>query len=164
MNDILENVLEEMINYERDNKKVILIQFIKSEKQSGEVSLKKILKKLIIKNFGVGFVINNEKNIINNKKLAKKGINFTKKTIQSRNYDVITLDEIFVALNLKLVNLIDILEIIKIFKKNSKNKCLILTGRNCPEILYKYADLVTEMKEIKHPFQKGIQAIKGIDY
>lgn len=150
----------------RDKKKVILVQFIKSEKESGEINLKKVLPKLEVKCFGKGFVNQKLRNL-EIKKLRnfnKKGIDFTKKIIQSRNYDVITLDEIFVALDLKLIKLSDILEIIKIFKKTSKNKVLILTGRNCPKILYKYADLITEMKEIKHPYKKGIQAIQGIDY
>ena len=52
------------------------------------------------------------------------------------------------------------------FKESRRNarKFLVLTGRGCPKSLYKHVDLVTEMKEIKHPFQKGIQAIKGIDF
>ncbi|MCG2687046.1 cob(I)yrinic acid a,c-diamide adenosyltransferase [Candidatus Parcubacteria bacterium] len=149
----------------RDNKKVILIQFIKSEKESGEASLKKILSKLEVKCFGTGFIFKGNKDYeIGNREIIKQGIEFTKKIIQSRNYDVITLDEIFVALDLKLISLNDILELIKIFRKTNKKMFLVMTGRGCPESLYKYVDLITEMKEIKHPYQKGIMAIKGIDY
>ncbi len=156
----------------RDNKKVILIQFIKSKKESGEVSLKKVLPKLEIKCFGKGFVLKKNKEYeIGNKEIIKKGIEFSKKIIKSKKYSVIILDEIFVALDLKLITINDILDIIKLFKikssknsKSSKFSVLVLTGRNCPKSLYKSVDLVTEMKEIKHPFQKGIQAIKGIDY
>ena len=54
------------------------------------------------------------------------------------------------------------LELINIFRE--QGKFLVLTGRGCPKNIYHHADLITEMKEIKHPFQKGIQAIKGIDF
>ncbi|MFH1456525.1 MAG: cob(I)yrinic acid a,c-diamide adenosyltransferase [Patescibacteria group bacterium] len=142
----------------RDNKKVILIQFIKSAKESGEIGLKKILKKLEIKNFGAGFIINN-KNINNNKKIAQDALIFIKNILKNNKYNLIILDEIFVAYNLQLIKLDDIIKLIKINKN-----ILVLTGRGCPKSLYKYADLVTEMKEIKHPYKKGIQAIKGIDF
>ena len=68
------------------------------------------------------------------------------------------------ALNLKLIKQSDIIEIMREFRQVDKKMYLVLTGRGCPKSLFKYADLVTEMKEIKHPFQKGILAVKGIDY
>jgi len=142
----------------RDNKKVILIQFIKSEKESGEVSLKKILPKLEIKCFGKGFVGTGQCSVHCN--VARKGIEFAKKIIKFNKYNIIILDEIFVAYNFKLIKLSEIINIIKL----NKNKILVLTGRGCPKSLYKFADLITEMKEIKHPYKKGILAIKGVDY
>jgi len=150
----------------RDKMKVIIIQFIKSEKESGEVGIKKVLPKLEVKCFGKGFITQkhgNTKTQKHNANIINKGMDFAKKIIKSGKYDVIILDEIFIALDLKLIQISVIIDLIKQSRKLSRN-FLILTGRGCPKSLYKYADLVTEMKEIKHPFQKGIQAIKGIDF
>ena len=149
----------------REKMKVLMVQFVKSEKLSGEVSLKAILPKLQIKCFGRGFVISNQQSMISDreKKLAQSGIEFVRQSIKSSKYEVIILDEIWVAYNLKLIKMHAIMDLIKDFRKSGK-LCLVLTGRGCPKSWYKYADLVTEMKEIKHPFKKGIQAIKGIDF
>jgi cob(I)alamin adenosyltransferase len=69
-----------------------------------------------------------------------------------------------VAYGLGLIKLSDIIKIVKLARKASGKMFLVLTGRGCPKELYKLADLVTEMKEIKHPYKKGIKAVKGIDY
>lgn len=66
-----------------------------------------------------------------------------------------------IALHLKLISK---KEVLRILKKLPKNLDLILTGRNSPEELIKIADLVTEFKEIKHPFQRGILAKRGIEF
>ena len=144
----------------RDNKKVILVQFIKSQNGSGEMGLKKFLPQLSIRCFGNGFVNQKLRNKEINKLKGqnKKALNFIEKII--KKYNIIILDEIFVAYNLKLIKLSEIINIIKL----NKNKILVLTGRGCPKSLYKFADLITEMKEIKHPYKKGILAIKGVDY
>jgi len=152
----------------RDNKKVILVQFIKSQNGSGEMGLKKFLPQLSIRCFGNGFV--NQK--LRNKEIKKlkgqnkKALNFIEKII--KKYNIIILDEIFVAYNLKLIKLSEIINIIKLMNKYvalcGEQRVLVLTGRGCPKSLYKFADLITEMKEIKHPYKKGILAIKGVDY
>jgi len=157
----------------REKMKVIMVQFIKSETESGEVSLKKIMPKFEIKCFGNGFVLVSSshpepskgvKDLVKDKTSACQGITFVKNLLKSKKYDVIILDEILVVLKLKLLKLADIIDLIRIFKKSDKKMFLVLTGRGCPKGLYRYADLVTEMKEIKHPFKKGVRAIKGIDY
>ena len=93
--------------------------------------------------------------------LAQEGFDYVSNIIDSGRYDVVILDEINVALDFGLVSLN---KVIKLIKNKPKNLELVLTGRNAPEQLIELADLVTEMKEIKHPFQKGILARKGIDY
>ncbi|OIO49564.1 MAG: hypothetical protein AUJ34_01010 [Parcubacteria group bacterium CG1_02_41_12] len=164
----------------RDNMKVIMVQFIKSERESGEVELKKIMPQFEIKCFGVGFVnapvchprttfchpreSEDPVDFKKHKVQSQNGIIFAKHLLKSKKHDVIILDEILVSLDLKLLKLADIIDLIKEFRKNDKKMFLVLTGRGCPKSLYNYADLITEMKEIKHPFQKGIMAIKGVDY
>jgi cob(I)alamin adenosyltransferase len=74
---------------------------------------------------------------------------------------VIILDEVNYAITL---GLIDVQEIIKIIKEKPSDLDLVLTGRDVKEEIVELADLVTEMKEIKHPFKSGIKAKKGIDF
>jgi cob(I)alamin adenosyltransferase len=81
--------------------------------------------------------------------------------ISSGEYDIIILDEINYAVKLNLVSLQDVLDIVKVRPKKTS---LILTGNYAPEEIIDVADLVTEMKEIKHPYRSGIKAKKGIDY
>ena len=76
-------------------------------------------------------------------------------------YDIVIQDEVNYAINL---GLIDVQEIIKIIKEKPSNLDLVLTGNHAKEEIIELADLVTEMKEIKHPFQSGIKAKKGIDF
>ena len=82
------------------------------------------------------------------------------KEIGGQKWDLIILDEINVAVNLKLIKTKDVL---KTFSKSASID-IILTGRNAPKSFIKIADLATEMKEIKHPFSKGKLAKKGTEY
>ncbi|WP_050777696.1 cob(I)yrinic acid a,c-diamide adenosyltransferase [Hydrogenivirga sp. 128-5-R1-1] len=94
-------------------------------------------------------------------KFAEEGFNFVKEKVKSKAYDLYILDEICVALNFKLLNIDHVKDFLL---KNKEKNDFILTGRNCPESIIVIADLITEMREIKHPFEKGIKAKKGIDY
>jgi cob(I)alamin adenosyltransferase len=75
--------------------------------------------------------------------------------------DVLILDEINVAVNLKLIEIEEVLELIK---KKPERMELVLTGRKAPVEIVQAADLVTEMVEIKHPYNSGFKARKGIEY
>ena len=76
-------------------------------------------------------------------------------------YDVVILDEVNVALHFGLLNT---KEIIALIEKKPKNVELVLTGRYCPKAILKHAQLATDMREIKHPYQKSIKARRGIEY
>lgn len=99
------------------------------------------------------------------KKLLKEEVRnaheFILKTIENQACDILILDEVLGALTNKLIEEKDIIEIID---KKPKTMELILTGRNAPEALIEKADLVTEMKDIKHYMNKGVSARKGIEY
>jgi len=150
----------------RDRMKVIIIQFVKSESGSGEVGLKKILPKLEVRCFGRGLIIKRQETRDKRQEIATamRGVRFAEQKIKSGKHQVVILDEILVAYGLGLVKLSDIIKIVKLARKASGKMFLVLTGRGCPQKLYALADLVTEMKEIKHPYKKGVQAIRGIDY
>jgi len=105
-------------------------------------------------------------------KAANDALTISKEKILSGKYDVVILDEINYAIQLELVTLNDVLEIIK---SKPDELDLVLTGNLCPlgnvdvqstaaEKIIEVADLVTEMKEVKHPFKSGIKAKKGIDF
>jgi cob(I)alamin adenosyltransferase len=95
------------------------------------------------------------------KKAAKRGLEFARKKGLSNRYFMIILDEINVALKLRLLK-ID--EVIRFIKRLQNKVHIVLTGRDAPKKLLQIADLVTEMKEIKHPFRKGILAQEGIEF
>lgn len=91
---------------------------------------------------------------------VRKGLNDAKEKMISGKYDLIILDEVCVAIYFKLFTTNEILEFVK---SKPENVELILTGRYCPHELIDVADLVTEMKEVKHYYQKGVLARKGIE-
>ena len=112
---------------------------------------------------GKGFVgiIDDKSPKEDNKKVAKEAIRISNEKIQSGNYDIVILDEINYAVNLNLISVDDVLNIIK---SKPKGVDLVLTGNYAKDEVIEIADLVTEMREIKHPFQQGIKAKKGIDF
>jgi cob(I)alamin adenosyltransferase len=92
---------------------------------------------------------------------AKRGLDRSAKAIYSGKYDLAILDEINVALRAGLVSKEDVGKLV-IGKPRSVE--LVLTGRYCPPGILKLADLITEMKNVRHPFNKGIPARLGIEY
>ena len=112
---------------------------------------------------GEGFVgiVDDDKDFEEHRKAASDGINFAIDQIANGNYRLIILDELNVALHLKLVTRP---EVERILSARDEKQHLVITGRDAPDWLINKADLVTEMTEIKHPFQKGMLAQKGIDW
>ena len=93
--------------------------------------------------------------------LAQEGFKHAKDLIKSKKYDLIILDEINVAVD---YNLIPLKEVIDIVDSKPEKLELVLTGRYAHPEIVRIADYVTEMLEIKHPYQQGIKARKGVDY
>ncbi len=112
---------------------------------------------------GKGFVgiIDDKSPKEDHKKIAKEAIRISNEKIQSGDYDIVILDEINYAVNLELISVDDVLNLIK---SKPQGVDLVLTGNYAKDEVIEIADLVTEMKEIKHPFQRGIKAKKGIDF
>lgn len=93
--------------------------------------------------------------------LAKCGLQAAKKALRHKNCDMIILDEINPVLNLGLLKA---KEIVSLVKKIPRKIEVILTGRNAPPELIKIADLVSDVKDVKHYFNKGVKARKGIEF
>ena len=145
------------------NLKVLIIQFIKGTWLTGEMESLKKLTQIELVRTGEGFVgiIDDHKPQEDHAKAAKNALELSKTKIQSGNYDVVILDEILGAVSGGLLKTKDLLGLIKI---NPEYTDLIFTGRHAPKKLIEKANLVTEMQEIKHPFQQGLFAKRGIDY
>jgi cob(I)alamin adenosyltransferase len=141
--------------------KVYVIQFIKGGFDYGELYVVDKLPNLTLKSFGRGKFITTKPAEKEDIKLAEQALKLTRKVVQSGEYDVVVLDEINVALHLKLISLEEVLEIAK---NKPRYVELVLTGRDAPKEIVEIADLVTEMIEVKHPFNKGFKARKGIEY
>ena len=146
------------------NHKICLIQFIKGSWPYGEMtSIKRLEPEVEFIVAGKGFV-----GIIDDKspkeehiKVAKEALKIAKEKIQSAKYDIVILDELNYAINLGLIPVNDVIQIIK-SKPEKLN--LVITGNHAKPEIIELADLVTEMKEVKHPFKSGIKAKKGIDF
>jgi len=141
--------------------KVYIIQFIKGGFDYGELYVVDRLPNLKLKAFGRGMFVTEKPPGKEDVELAQEALALSQEVVKSGEYDIVILDEISVALNLKLISLEKALELIK---DKPKHVELVLTGRSAPEEIIKAADLVTEMREVKHPFHKGYQARKGIEY
>ena len=144
------------------NKKVKIFQFMKGQINYGELnSIKKLSPFVEIEQCGRKEFVSKENPEKIDIDLAKNCWEKAKKAIFSGNFDIIVLDELNVALDFKLL---DKDEVIEVLKKIPENLEIIVTGRYAPEEIIAIADLVTEMKEIKHYFNKGIPEREGFEY
>ena len=145
------------------NFKVLMAQFIKGSWHYGELTaVKKLSPYFEIVPLGKGFVsLKEEEPDPENIRIVESAWNFCKERITSGIYDIIILDEINYVIYYKLLSVEKVLNIVI---NKPENLHLILTGRNAHPKILEIADLVTEMKEIKHPFKKGIKAQKGIEF
>ena len=151
-------------------KRVLFAQFVKAAKatQSGEwplsseiATLKKI-KNITVKVLGKGFVgiLGDTKERKEHVKAAKEGYKWLVSQIKSGRFDVVIADEIISAIEVKLLTVREV----RALYKFSGLEALVLTGHNKYRELLEGADLVTEMKMVKHPYYKGILAKRGIDF
>ena len=140
--------------------KVHMIQFMKGRRYSELNSVEK-LSNFTVSQHGRDEFVNKDKPEQIDIDLAKDGFIKAKKLIKSGKYDMIILDEINVAID---YSLIDINELIKVIENKPDILELVLTGRYAHPEIQRIADYVTEMLEIKHPYQQGVEARKGVDF
>lgn len=144
--------------------KVYMIQFIKGEKEAkkyGEIKSIKKFRNFKVVQFGSGELVSHSTPKEIDFELAKKGFEHAKGIINIGKYDMVILDEIWVAFHHKLISLS---EIISLIKNKPEHVELVLTGRHAPEEAYEYADYVSEIIKIKHPYSKGQKARLGVEY
>ena len=143
--------------------RVLYLQFVKGDWPSGEREVLSKLKNVDVKLMGRGFVgiLGDRKPIAEHIKAAKNAMKESIKALKSKKYDLVILDEAISAIESKLLTVEDVA---KIIKSKPMEIHLCLTGHNKFKKLIDMADLVTEMKMIKHPYYQGILAQRGIDY
>jgi cob(I)alamin adenosyltransferase len=138
-----------------------LIQFMKGQINYGELNAVKKLEGLVrITQGGRAEFVNKEHPEPVDIELARKALRLAEEEIAKNEVDILVLDEVNVALDFKLIPLDQVLALIK--TKPAKME-LVLTGRGAPEEVIQAADLVTEMREIKHYWKEGVNGRQGIE-
>jgi cob(I)alamin adenosyltransferase len=142
--------------------KILVIFFIKGNSSDGEFKTLPKLPGVEVAKFGLRKWIRDPKNVTPEEiSEAKAALEAACKAAASGKYDIIVCDEINIAVFFKLIGADEVLQLIK---DKAPNTELILTGRNADSRVIEAADLVTEMKAIKHPYDKSIKAREGIEY
>ncbi len=141
---------------------VLIIQFMKGQENIGEINaLIKFRLPIKIKRFGrEGFVHSRTCEPLDIC-IAEQGLDYFRNALSLSEYDLIILDEILVAIDFGLIKEADLSEILL---GRPSNLHVVLTGRSAPKRIVNMADLVTDMKELKHPYNAGIKAQAGIEY
>ena len=146
------------------NHNVCMIQFIKGEWDYGEIYSSNKLKpnfELIVTGKGFVGIIDDDHAIDEHIHSSENALKIAKEKISSGKYNTVILDEINYAMKLNLITESDVVNLLE-FKPTELN--IIMTGNHLTDKILQLADLVTEMKEVKHPYKKGIKAKKGIDF
>ncbi|UCD16614.1 MAG: cob(I)yrinic acid a,c-diamide adenosyltransferase [Candidatus Zixiibacteriota bacterium] len=144
--------------------KVCIVQFIKGSWKYGELDgIKRLEPNVELHVMGKGFVgiIDDDKSLKEHRSAARNAYETALKKMLSNEYQLVVLDELNVAVNLNLITRDELEELVT---RKPANLHLLITGRGASQWLIDQADLVTEMTEIKHPYQQGIQAQQGVDF
>ncbi len=146
------------------DKRVCMIQFIKGSWHYGELDSSKLLSpnfELVASGHGFVGIMDDTSDREVHVKVAAESMREAAKRISSGKYDIVMLDEVNYATSLGLVDAADVLRLIS---SRPRELTLVLTGNRADERILEAADLITEMKEVRHPFKRGIRAKKGIDF
>lgn len=139
--------------------RVYIIQFLKKGDYSEIKALERFSGQIQVEQYGQGRFVRGRP-APEDVESARNGLNKAREVIQSGNHQLVVLEEANVAMSL---GLIDSGELIELIDQKPDHVELVITGRDAPPELVDRADLVTEMKEVKHYYQKGVQARIGIE-
>lgn len=143
-------------------KKVAFFQFMKEDSpRSGEYAALSSNSRITVARFGYSMINKKNTDKVLTRDRIDKGISFIVDHIENNRVDVLILDELNVAID---KNLADIQKATELIKYKERNVDIVITGRNAPDEILKVADLITEFKKIKHPYDSGRKAKKGLDF
>ncbi|MFP5214032.1 MAG: cob(I)yrinic acid a,c-diamide adenosyltransferase [Acidobacteriota bacterium] len=141
--------------------RVLILQFIKGAWVYGELKALERFEEVCIRPLGTGFTWKKE-SLDEDRELARRGWELAAREIREGNYDMVVLDELNIVLS---YGLLSIEEVLPVLDTRPEGLHLVVTGRNAPEELIRSADLVTEMRQVKHPYHNaGIKAQKGVEF
>jgi cob(I)alamin adenosyltransferase len=141
--------------------KVIIVQFMKGRKDIGEYRItRRLSPEYEIHQFGREEFIDFKNPKPEDYQMAKKAVEFAREALKRRP-KLLILDEINLAAHFGIVKTEEVLELLEDIPAET---VVVLTGRRAPKELIERADLVTEMKLVKHPFEEGVQARRGIEF
>ncbi|MBP7461878.1 MAG: cob(I)yrinic acid a,c-diamide adenosyltransferase [Candidatus Delongbacteria bacterium] len=140
--------------------RVFIAQFVKGQHYSELDALQRLQDCITIRQYGRECFIHHQPEA-EDIRVAQEGWHEVKSVIAANTYRLVILDELAIALYYKLISLDEVMEMIR-HKPEAME--LVITGRKMPAELMEQADLITEMKEIRHYYQQGIQARKGIEF
>jgi len=148
-----------------EGKRVLMVQFIKGPWKSGEDDSAKLLDpnfKLV--KMGKGFVgiLNDTLPREEHEQAAREALAYARSEAELGTWNMVILDEVNNAVSLNLIKKEDVLAFVDAVK--SKVEHIILTGRDAPQEFIDRADLVTEMNDVKHPYDQGVKARRGLEY
>ncbi len=141
--------------------KVYIIQFMKGWPHYGELKAVEFLPGVTLRQFGGPHFVDRNNPSPEDIRMAREALQEARRAMLSGDYDIVILDEINVALDFGLIPLE---EVIALLEEKPEGVELVLTGRNAHPEIIRRAHLVTEMKEVKHPYREGISARKGIEF
>jgi cob(I)alamin adenosyltransferase len=143
--------------------KVLMLQFLKGSWHYGELdAVKSFGGTWVMKQMGRGFVkVGGAETDPEDVRLVEEAWSEAEKAIQSGEWDLIILDEINYAIS---YNMLDPAKVVAALKAKPEQVHVILTGRNAHASIVEIADTVTEMKQVKHAYEKGVLAQRGIEY
>ena len=146
--------------------KVLIVMFTKGGNDYGELNSfrqlsKKIADNLTIVQAGLDRVIYKSNENEQDHKKIKKGWNLVKKAVKNDEYQLIIMDEANIAIDM---GILDVEEVIKVLKSKPDEMEIVLTGRNAHPKIIEIAHLVSRIEPVKHYWDKGVHARKGIEY
>lgn len=142
-------------------RKVFIVQFMKGKKYGEVLCAEKHLSQITIIQSGLDSFVMKDNPAPVDIELAQQGLKIAADAVASGGYDMVILDEVNVAMDFKLVSVQDVLTVIK---TKPDNVDIILTGRYAPAEIIEAADTVSEIREIKHHYAKGIKERAGIEF
>ena len=157
-----------------EGKRVLMVQFIKGPWKSGEDDAQVIqgspsnssgsLPAFELAKMGKGFVgiLGDKLPREEHERAAREALAYARTEMESGKWDIVILDEVNNAVALGLISKEDVLAFASDAKQQLEH--VILTGRDAPKELIDIADLVTEMRDVKHPYEKGVKARRGLEY
>jgi cob(I)alamin adenosyltransferase len=141
--------------------RVLVVQFVKSNIDTGEVRALQQLDGITVKTLGAGFLKNDDEDIEKHKESAANALEYSKGELSSGRHDMVVLDEILFAMKKGLIEEADVDGLLD---SRPDDVHIVLTGRGCPQPLIDRADIVTEMLEVKHIFSEGVGGQRGVEF